>query len=260
PCGLLATPPPATVRAPISAVRRAGRQYSSLRTANASTTTIVTRVSVSSKGVEATGDSIAPALSADGRYVAFESGATNLVAGDTNGKRDVFVYDRSTQQTTMVSVASDGTPGNGDSISSTISADGRYVAFLSQATNLVSGDTNGLADVFVHDRQTGETTRVNLGPNGVEANSETWPEGDLYRYGYFDMANTQVAISGDGRYVAFVSLATNLAAAQPNTVPAGVCIRDRQTSTTSCITTPIAAGNALDEFRPSIALSSDGRY
>jgi Tol biopolymer transport system component len=216
---------------------------------------------VSSAGAEATGGgSIAPALSADGRYIAFDSSATNLVAGDTNGKRDVFVYDRTTRQTTMVSVSSDGTPGNGDSMSASISADGRYVAFLSQATNLVTGDTNGLADVFVHDRQTGETTRVNLGPSGLEANSETWPDGDLGRYTYDEMANTQVAISGDGRYVAFVSLATNLAAAPPDTVPVGVCVRDRETGTTSCITTPIAAGNAPGMFRPSVALSSDGRY
>ena len=85
------------------------------------------------------------------------------MAGDTNGAIDVFVHDRQTGQTTRVSVASDGTQGNDHSFVSSLSADGRYVAFTSLASNLVAGDTNGTSDAFVHDRQTGQTTRVSVG-------------------------------------------------------------------------------------------------
>jgi archaellum component FlaF (FlaF/FlaG flagellin family) len=108
-----------------------------------------TRVSVASDGTEGNGRSWAPSISADGRYVAFYSEASNLVPGDTNGRADVFVHDRLTGQTTRVSVASDGTEGNGASEFPRISADGRYVAFISDASNLVPGDTNGTGDIFV---------------------------------------------------------------------------------------------------------------
>src|SRR5207249_6721018 len=111
-----------------------------------------------------------PALSADGRFVAFGSDATNLVAGDTNGTTDVFVHDRQTGTTERVSVASGGgTQGNGKSggffAFPALSADGRFVAFQSDATNLVAGDTNGATDVFVHDRQTGTTEPASV-PSG----------------------------------------------------------------------------------------------
>ena len=91
-----------------------------------------------------------PSISADGRYVAFESDASNLVSGDTNYHPDIFVHDRQTGQTTRVSVASDGTQANGHSFDPSISADGRYVAFGSEADNLVSGDT-GRFDIFVRE-------------------------------------------------------------------------------------------------------------
>ena len=90
-----------------------------------------------------------PAISADGRFVAFDSEATNLVPGDTNDASDVFVRDRQTGTTRRVSVSSGGAQGNGASFDPAISADGRFVAFNSDATNLVPGDTNGAADVFV---------------------------------------------------------------------------------------------------------------
>src|SRR5207253_4838913 len=95
----------------------------------------------------------APAISADGRFVAFQSGATDLVPGDTNGAYDVFVYDRQTGVTERVSVDSAGNQGNDFSGSPVLSADGRLVTFESRATNLVPGDTNGQWDVFVHDRR-----------------------------------------------------------------------------------------------------------
>jgi len=115
-----------------------------------------TRVSVDSAGVEGNGFSTAPSISAssNGRYVAFQSQASNLVPGDGNGLPDVFVHDRQTGLTTRVSVDSAGAEGNGGSFASSISAvgNGRYVGFSSDASNLVPGDGNGVGDCFVHDR------------------------------------------------------------------------------------------------------------
>ena len=111
-----------------------------------------TLVSVSSAGEQGNDHSPSPSISSDGRYVAFDSHAYNLVDGDSNGFRDVFVHDRQTGQTTRVSVSSAGVQGNNRSIHPSISSDGRYVAFYSAARNLVDGDNNGFRDVFVHDR------------------------------------------------------------------------------------------------------------
>ena len=121
--------------------------------------TFTARVSVDSAGVEGNGGSDRPSVSADGRYVAFHSQASNLVPGDTNGTADVFVRDIVTGITTRVSVDSAGSQADGDSWEPSISADGRYVAFYSGASNLVSGDTYGLTDVFVHDRHLGHHAR-----------------------------------------------------------------------------------------------------
>ena len=110
------------------------------------------------------GWSRSPPLSGDGRSVAFESAAETLVAGDENRVEDVFVYDTETHKTALISVASDGTPGNGPSNAPDISENGRYVVFVSEATSLVDGDTNGYADVFLHDRMTGRTVLVSCMP------------------------------------------------------------------------------------------------
>src|SRR5690606_33966970 len=151
------------------------------------------RASVASNGVEGAGASQRSSVSGDGRYVAFESRSSNLVPGDTNGASDIFVHDRVTGVTERVSVASDGTQANANSFVASISADGRYVAFYSIATNLVPGDTNGTSDIFVHDRVTGVTERVSVASDGTQAN-----------------ANSLVpSVSADGRYVAFLGLATN---------------------------------------------------
>jgi Tol biopolymer transport system component len=92
--------------------------------------------------------------------VAFDSGATNLIGLDTSGTTDVFVCDRKTGKTRRVSIRSNGTQGNGPSQIPDISSSGRFVTFLSNASNLVPGDTNGVADIFVCDRQNDKTTRV----------------------------------------------------------------------------------------------------
>jgi Tol biopolymer transport system component len=152
-----------------------------------------------------------PAISADGRYVAFLSWASNLVPGDTNRNSDIFVHDRQSGQTARVSVSSSGQEGNARSYNPAISADGRYVAFVSHADNLVARDTNGQDDVFVHDRETGQTTRVSLAWNGAQANS--WSD--------------HPSISADGRYVAFHSRASNLVAADTNGAYMDVFVYDR---------------------------------
>ena len=145
----------------------------------------ITRVSVDSSGAQANGGSIRGQLSADGRYVAFVSDATNLIPDDTNNAEDVFVKDRQTGATTRVSVASQtGAQANNGSGVAAISSDGRYVAFYSDASNLVSGDTNGIGDIFVRDRQTGLTTRVSVDSSGHEANGRKLRllSGDLRRW------------------------------------------------------------------------------
>jgi Tol biopolymer transport system component len=102
-------------------------------------------------------------MSSDGRYVVFGSMATNLVPGDTNNLVDVFVHDREGLVTTRVSPSSSGGQAEGgDSRDASINSDGRYVAFESRAENLVSGDMNGSPDIFLHDRQNGETARVSV--------------------------------------------------------------------------------------------------
>jgi Tol biopolymer transport system component len=127
-----------------------------------------TLVSISSAGAQANEWSLAPAISADGRFVAFQSSATNLVPGDTNGQDDVFVRDRQAGITKRVSTTGPaGAQGNWQSGSPAISADGYFVAYMSKATNLVPGDTNGQDDVFVRDRHTGITTRISVSSNGT---------------------------------------------------------------------------------------------
>jgi Tol biopolymer transport system component len=157
-------------------------------TAAAPLTGTTTVVSVDEQGNVGLFPSTQPAISGDGRFVAFAS--TYLVSEDTTYTDDVYVHDRQTGEPGLVSVASDGTLGNGWSHSPDISGDGRYVVFASNASNLVTGDTNGTVDVFLHDRQTGETSRISVDSDGDQV---IWD-------------SNRPVISGDGRYVAFRSL------------------------------------------------------
>jgi hypothetical protein len=161
----------------------------------------VTRVSLRTGGVEAVGDSVAPGISADGRYVTFVSSAA-LAADDSNGTSDVFRHDRTTASTIRVSVATGGAQANAASAAPRISGDGRYVVFESTAGNLVTGDTNQLTDVFLHDVQTSTTTRVSVATTGAQG----------------DRAAFAAAISDDGTRVSFVSDATTLDTA-PDPLP-----------------------------------------
>ncbi len=135
---------------------------------------VTERVSVASDATEGDAGSYSSAISADGRFVAFESLASNLVAGDTNLERDIFVHDRVTGITERVTVASDGTEANDWSTSPSLSGDGRLVVFDSIAENLVAGDSNGRADVFVHDLLTGATGRVSIHRDGSATNQPSW--------------------------------------------------------------------------------------
>jgi hypothetical protein len=200
------------------------------------------RVSVSSTDAQADLGGVAASISWDGRYVAFESRATNLVAGDTNGDFDVFVRDGQTGATERVSVSTGGAEGNGDSLDPTISSNGRFVVFDSAASNLVSGDGNGVFDVFLRDLRNGTTERVSVDSTGKEGND----------------ASRHPAVSMGGRYVAFVSSATNLVSGDSNGV-ADVFVRDRQTGTTERVSVD-SSGNQSDGASTSCSISSDGRF
>ena len=166
------------------------------------------------------------------------------VAGDTNGANDIFVRDVIFDKISRVSLDSNGVQGNGDSFNNwgpSVSADGRYVAFESRATNLVSGDNNSRCDVFVRDRLTGTTERVSLSFNGVQGNGDS----------------VQPSISADGRYVAFSSVASNLVSG--GTSYWQVFVRDRQAGTTKLVSSNSVGGQGIgDSGYPSI--SADGGY
>ncbi|MEA2000282.1 MAG: cadherin domain-containing protein, partial [Actinomycetota bacterium] len=204
----------------------------------------VERVSVDSDGVESDGASLESDISADGRYVAFASDATKLVPGDTNGLRDIFVHDRQTGVTERVSVHTGTAQGDGGSSDPAISADGRYVAFWSDATNLVDGDSNTFSDVFVHDRQTGSTTRVSVHSDGITQGDGTSFSPD---------------ISADGRYVAFHSHGTNLVDTDANGLINDIFVHDLVTGTTELVSRH-TDGTQADLGSQVPSLSSDGRY
>ncbi|MCX6028444.1 MAG: carboxypeptidase regulatory-like domain-containing protein [Chloroflexi bacterium] len=207
------------------------------RTANTTT-----RVSASSAGVQANGDSDYPALSGNGRYVAFWSAANNLVAGDTNDALDIFVHDLTTHQTTRIAIGGAGGVEYGGRLD--LSNDGRYVAFASHVDTLVPNDNNAVPDVFLFDRNTSQFSRVSLTSAGGEA----------------DSVSLNPALSPDARYVAFTSSATNLAAGDTND-EADVFVRDRQTGQTTRVSVS-SSGSQTGQYETSdfAAISADGRY
>jgi Tol biopolymer transport system component len=210
-------------------------------------------VSVASDGTQGYGPSQHPSISGNGRFVAFQSEADNLVPSDTNGRADVFVHDRVTGETKRVSVASDGTEANASSDQASISADGRYVAYHSGASNLVPGDTNGRADVFVHDRVTGETTRASVSSDGREGN----------------LSSRSPSISADGRFVAFASEAYNLVPGDHfemcNVLDVDpfpcrdIFVHDRTTRETTRVSVA-SHGAAGNDWSGAAAISGNGRY
>lgn len=198
--------------------------------------------SVSLTGAGGNGDSNRPALSADGRFVAFRSAANNLVPGDTNSLSDVFVRDRLLGTTTRVSHVTGGTAGNAETFNVSISNDGRYVCFDSQSTALVAGDTNNRRDCFVHDTQTGVTSRVSLGETGNQGTSDS--------YGI---------LSGDGTKVLFFSESNNLVTGDTN-VLGDLFLRDLVAGTTVRVNLDNAGNQTVGGSTSFASLTSDGRY
>jgi Tol biopolymer transport system component len=209
-----------------------------------------TRVSISGTGSEGNGASGFAAISADGRYVAFSSSASNLVPGDTNDTGDVFIHDLRTGRTTRVSLDSHGRQTNrgGDSWDPAISARGRYIAFTSNATNLVAHDTNNLGDVFVRDLRTGRTTRVSVSSRGKQAARDRTRNG-----------SNAPSISANGRYIAFHSAASNLVRGDTNRV-FDIFVRDRKTSKTRRVSVSNRGRQANAESFGPESISPDGRY
>jgi len=202
----------------------------------------IERVSVSSAGIQANGNSEEPSISSDGSIVAFISEATNLVSGDTNDVQDVFVHDLDTGITERVSVSSAGFQADDEVFTMNLSSDGRFVAFGSYATNLVADDTNGFIDVFVHDRDTGATERVSVATAGTEANNESYSP----------------AISSAGRFVAFRSDATNLVVNDTNH-NSDIFVHDRTLGVTERVSVASDGTQANgDSTLP--AISADGRF
>jgi len=200
------------------------------------------RVSIATDGSLANSSSYDPVVSADGRYVVFSSFANNLVVGDTNGAQDIFVHDRLNGITKRLSVASDGSQANNRSAGPSISADGQYVAFLSNASNLVEADTNGVMDIFVHNQLTGLTERVSVSSNGTEGNgSSGGPE-----------------ISDNGLVITFSSTASNLVSGDTNAYY-DVFIHDRVSRITERVSVE-SDGSQLHDDSFSGSISADGRY
>lgn len=200
-------------------------------------------VSVNSAGVQGNAWGTRPSMSADGDRVAFSAWSTNLVSGDTNFSVDVFLRDRAAGTTNRVSVSSSGGQSNGRSDYPCLSADSGFVAFASEASNLVAGDTNGVQDIFVHDTATGATRRVSESSGGVEEAND---------------ASFDPWISGDGRFVSFSSGATNLVPDDTNGV-GDIFVHDLLTGATERVSLgPAGAQSTAGSRRSSI--SGDGRH
>lgn len=203
---------------------------------------VLTRESVAQNGSDPDGDSYVQAISSDGRWVVFSSLAANLVPGDTNLWRDLFIRDRWNASTQRCVLGLAGAEPNGLTIRAVMSADARFIAFESRASNLVVGDTNNTMDVFVLDRNTGAIARQSVGPVGEEGNGE----------------NDGPSISGDGRFVGFASYSTNL---WPNDTNASsdVFLRDRVSGVLELASRSLGGGVPnQDSHLP--GLSFDGRF
>lgn len=203
---------------------------------------ITVRVSSSTAGEEANGDSYSASISASGRYVTFGSAASNLVSGDTNKKSDVFVKDRKANKMVRASLSSSGQQANGMSTDPALSANGRYVVFESHATNLVEGDTNGHADIFVRDLVLNVTARVSLSSSGQEIKA----------------ACESPSIAADGRHVVFSSHSGKFVMNDTNGKE-DIFLRDVKLKTTICLSVS-SSGIPGDDNSYSPMISADGRY
>ncbi|MBF0142832.1 MAG: putative Ig domain-containing protein [Magnetococcales bacterium] len=209
----------------------------------------ITLVSRSASGTLGNAHSYSPVLSSDGRYVAFTSDASNFAPGDTNGVSDIFLKDTLTGSITLVSGSASGAVGNYQSIRPLISVDGRYVSFASSASNLVSGDTNGVSDVFLKDTVTGSVVLVSSSASGIVGDAQSGvANGQLIRH----------ALSADGRYAAFLSRASNLVPGDTNGT-ADIFLKDTQTGAITLVSST-ASGTAGNSSSDVPVLSPSGRY
>jgi Tol biopolymer transport system component len=203
----------------------------------------VTRASVDTAGGDPNSSTIDPSISRDGRYVAFTSGASDLVPGDGNDLGDVYVRDLQTGTTVRASVDATGGDSDNENWSPSLSADGRYVAFVSRASDLGPSDDNGFEDVYVRDLQTGTTVRASVGATGGDSDGQS----------------NDPVISGDGRRVAFRSEASNLVTDDGNELE-DVFVRDLQSGTTVRASLDTAGGDPNGASSLSVTMSADGRY
>lgn len=217
-------------------------------------------ISVDSDGQQGNAESGSPPayggeaeLSGDGRVVVFNSTAGNLVPGDTNGKRDIFIHDRATGEVSLVSRGVAGVPADGDSPLGAISEDGNIIAYHSFATNLVNGDVNGNGDVFVLDRRTHLTSRVSVKTvTGEEGSCDVPPAGSL------DCTSFDPHLSHDGNLVVFGSTFSNLVSGDTN-AQSDIFVHDQSTKVTERVSVG-PAGLESDGFSGNPGISADGRY
>ena len=202
----------------------------------------IERISVTSDGIQANGQSGSSSISDDGGFILFESNATNLVSDDFNGQTDTFIYDRLNQTVELISVAPDGTQANGSSSSGSISGDGRYVTFASFASNLVTNDINNQRDIFVYDRLEKITKLVTVTSDGTQANGLS-----LFS-----------VISNDGNYIAYESTADNLVAGDTNGL-GDIFLYDNLNQTTARINLA-ADGTQANGVSTLGSISDDGNY
>lgn len=202
-------------------------------------------VSATASGAQGDQASMRPAVSADGRFVAFRSSATNLVPGDSNGKADIFLKDMQTGAVSRISVGMDGSEGGDDSDAPVISGDGRYVAFRSAAGSLVPADGNSTMDVFLKDVQTGALSRVSTSAAGVPGDEAS---------GF-----SSLALSADGRFVAFESVAPNLVPGDANG-KRDVFVKDTQTGAIALASADAGGTQGDEDSYHSVSISGNGRF
>ncbi len=204
-------------------------------------TKLLEPLSVSNSGALANAHSDDASVSADGRWVVYSSFATNLVAGDTDAFADIYLYDRDHASVVSVTKQANGIQGNQDSENPSISSDGRFITFSSDASNLVPNDTNGRGDVFVYDRIENTIKRINVSPTNEASNGFTYPP----------------VLSGDGRFIVFQSLGTNLTA-ETNRGGNHLFVADRQSGNITRLAIPWPDDLPNVNFNPSV--SGDGQF
>ena len=202
------------------------------------------RVSIASDGTQANWWSEWQSISKDGRYVVFGSWATNLVAGIKDSLYRIYIHDRNSKQTKCISISSQGQPCNHYAYinDGAISDDGRYVVFSSWSDNLVPNDTNGYEDVFFHDYKTQKTVRISMAFDGKQGNA----------------ASSHPTISGDGRFVAFRSYATNLVKKDTNSMP-DIFIYNTKTKKNKMVSIS-SDGKQGNDISSQPSISADGRF